>query len=361
MRYFVFCLILLLSGSISVKSQSWQWGQQFSGNGNVKPVDIARDANDNLYITGTYDTDALTVGTDQLNLLGSSDVFVSSFASDGAYRWSVRIAGTGNDEVKGIAIDEVGDLYVVGRFRDAALYFSAIDSLENYNNYDAYLAKYSNNGSLLYAKRVFWGTDVQQLKDVAIDKSKGLIVAVGVFKIELIYFDGTTDQTVAATGPKDSFIATFNYSGELQAIKIFNTTNKKTEFKDVSVCDAGGYYVGGDLRDRINFSGTEYLQGDAVNMDAMVIRVDNNLAYLWGRLGRGTGYDHVNSMASDKYSNVYLTGKTESNPTTFDSTATFAGSSIGGYGGSDIYLTKYNRDGILQWVRRKGNAGDDDA
>ena len=102
--FFILIFGISFTNSFEIVAQSWEWGTQFSGNGNVKPVDIARDADDNLYIAGTYDTDALTVGTDHLNLLGSSDVFISSFASDGAYRWSVRIAGTGNDEVKGIAM-----------------------------------------------------------------------------------------------------------------------------------------------------------------------------------------------------------------------------------------------------------------
>ena len=352
------CYVFL---SLSVQAQAWEWGQQFSGNGNIKPVDIAVDANDNIYIVGTYDTDDMTVGTDILINLGNSDVFVSSFSSTGAYRWSVQINGTGINDVKALNIDENGDLYVIGGFRGAAVHFSATDSLENYDYYDSYLAKYNSNGVLQYARRVFWGTNQERIQDVIVDMESNLIVVAGVFKEELIYFDGTINQTITAIGPKDQLIATFNYAGEIQDIVTYNTTTVNTTLKNISLCNAGGYFVGGDLRGRINFSGTEYLEGDTVNTDVMVFRVDNNLDYLWGRLGRGAGYDHVNSMASDKYSNVYITGKTESNPTTFDSTATLFGNPIVGYGASDIYLTKYNRDGVLQWARRKGDAGDDDA
>ena len=128
---FIVILFLQFTNSFVLTGQSWEWGAQFSGNGNVKPVDIARDASDNLFIAGTYDTDAMTAGSDQLDLAGSTDVFVSSFTATGSYRWSARIAGTGTDDVKAIAVDETGSVYVVGGFKDATVYFTPTDSLDN--------------------------------------------------------------------------------------------------------------------------------------------------------------------------------------------------------------------------------------
>ena len=354
---FVF-LVFLLPGY----GQDWQWGESISSDGNVEAVNIASDASQNVYIIGVVkDATGFTIGTDTYTIKGDKDAFICSFSPDGAYRWSRQIAGTGTDEVTALVVDQYDSIYVVGAFQNAAIYFTASDSLENFNHYDSYIAKYSTNGDLSYIKRAFWGTNQQRIQDIAVNEDIEEIAVVGTFKEQLIYYNGTTEVTIPVTGSKDLFVATFSYDSVFQDVVIYNTTAKQSTFKNIVNCIAGGYFIGGDLRGRINFTGSDYIEGDAVNMDALIFRVDDNLDYLWSRLGRGSGYDHVNEAVSDKFSNIYISGKTESSPTTFDSTATLPGSPLGAYGGSDMYTLKYNRSGILQWANRNGDSGNDNA
>ena len=295
MRYILLTFGILLFQVSLINGQDWQWGQQFESTGNVYPVDIGTDDQSNVYITGRFDSGDLTIGTDLLTLQGDWDIFLSSFATDGTYRWSISIAGTGRDDVGALAIDQNNNLYIVGSFRNDAIYFTPTDSLENSDNYDAFLAAYDSDGNFLYANRIFWGTDTEKLLAITINETQNKLAVAGNFKTELIYNDGASDVTIAAVGPKDQFVAEFDLSGNFQDISVFTVTKQQTTLTNISVCADGGYFVGGDLRERINFSGTEFLEGEAVNMDAMVFRLDENLNYLWGRLGRGNDFDHVNS------------------------------------------------------------------
>lgn len=361
MRYFLLtCGIILLQLSF-VNGQDWQWGQQLKSPGNVTPVDIVSDNLDNVYVGGKFDSGDLTVGTDLHINAGDWDVFLASFSSDGTYRWSVQLAGLGRDDVGAIAISQTGILYVVGSFKNNAIYFTPTDSLQNTDNYDAFLAAYNTDGNFLFAKSLFWGTSTEKLLGITVNESLNRLAVTGNFKTELIYNDGTADQTVPAVGPKDQFVAEFDLNGDYQNISVFTVTQKQTTLTNISVCIDGGYFIGGDLKGDIDFNGLGSLSGDAVNMDAMIFRVDENLNYLWGRLGKGTGFEHVNSSTSDVSSNTYLVGKVGSNPVVFDSTATLESVPVYGFGLFDMYVAKYNRTGTLQWIRRIGSSGEDNA
>jgi len=66
----------------------------------------------------------------------------------------------------------------------------------------------------------------------------------------------------------------------------------------------------------------------------------------------GTGSDIGRSIAYDVDGNKYVCGS-------FEGTAFFGSTSLVSSGGNDIFLTKYNNSGVIQWVRRAGKISDD--
>ncbi len=107
-------LWLLLS--FNLYSQDWQWSGHFSGDGDVKPVDIVVDGNDNTYVVGTFTGTTLTIGADSYTNAGDWDVFLASFDAYGNYRWSRQLAGIGRDAAGALDVDQDGNVYVVGSF-----------------------------------------------------------------------------------------------------------------------------------------------------------------------------------------------------------------------------------------------------
>ncbi len=363
MRTLILSFVLLFI-LIPVKNfgQEWEWGKSISSDGNVVTVDIETDASHNVYIVGIVkDATSFTIGTDTYTVKGLWDAFICSYTADGIYRWSKQIAGLGSDMINGIEIDQYDSIYIAGSYKNSALYFTSSDSLENSSKFDAFIAKYSTDGSLAYAKRAFKGDKDQRILNIKVNEAAEEIAVIGNFKTELTYLEGGSETTITpvVAGNTGLFVATFSYDSIFKDIATYDVTDSYSNLKSIAVCKAGGYFITGDLRGRINFTGTEFIEGEGINSEAMVFRVDDNLDYLWARLGRGTGYDHVNWAVSDIYSNIYITGKTESSPTTFDSTDVLAGAPLAAYGGSDMYIAKYNRSGVLQWARRNGDAGND--
>ena len=90
--------------------------------------------------------------------------------------------------------------------------------------------------------------------------------------------------------------------------------------------------------------------------DIFVAKYDSAGLLQWVRRAGGTGSDQGISIAVDG-SDIYLTGF-------FNGTATFGQgqtnqTTLNSAGIDDIFVTKYDSAGVLQWVRRAGGTGSD--
>jgi len=86
------------------------------GTNGEKGFGITLDASGNIYVTGqTFSTDFPTVNPVQATFRGTSDAFVAKLNPAGsALLFSTYLGGIHDDVVTGIAVDALGDIYVVG-------------------------------------------------------------------------------------------------------------------------------------------------------------------------------------------------------------------------------------------------------
>ncbi len=354
----------------------WKWATLFDTIGAINTesfhMDIAVDASDNVYLMGVFRDNDLVIGTETLTNQGKYDIFICSFDPVGSFRWARSIGSNQNDDIGGLIVDG-SNVYVGGSYKGAEIFFShsGATSLQPDNNYDSFLAHYLTDGTFQDAKRVFWGTQTQRLKDIELDKNNDYLLAIGLFKTHLVH-GSTLGDTVALTGVgiKDNFIAQFDISTGFSNITLndiinYGSDQDETTFKNINNSEIGptheGYYISGDLFGYITFTPTDTLKGtNTTASDAMVIKLDENLDYVWSRRGGSTGNDHVNSAISDDEGSIYLAGKYESN-VTFDSTALDQSAIKAGINAQYLYIAKYDRNGRLLWSDFTGGIGNDDA
>lgn len=375
MKKIILGLGFLAVNLFSLHSQTegtWNWGTLFDTIGNINTesfhMDIATDASDNVYIMGLFRDNNLQIGTETLTNLGNYDIFLCSFDASGNFRWARSIGSSGIDDIGGLIVNGT-DLYVGGAYRNTLFFSGSALSLPNDNHYDSFIARYSLDGTPGDAKRIFWGTDQQRLKDIELDEFNDYIITVGVFKNHLVHGTAAGD-TIPAMGAKDQFIARFDISSgfsnlAFQDARTYYSDQQETTIKNVTNSIIGsshtGYFVTGDLFGYLRFSGTDSVQGSAdASSDVLVFKVNSNLEKVWARRGGSFASDHVSSSASDDKGNIYIAGK-YSGDVTFDSTATRQSATIPGFGAQDLYITKYNREGRLLWKYYYGYAGNDDA
>lgn len=72
----------------------------------------------------------------------------------------------------------------------------------------------------------------------------------------------------------------------------------------------------------------------------------------WVETSGGTDFDEGKSVCADADGNIYLTG-------CFSGDINFDSLTLSAFGGKDIFISKYSRDGKLLWVNRAGSPGTD--
>ena len=225
---FIWIIVLIFTFS-NLMSQDWQWAKKIAGTGTISMVRMIIGSGNNNYFVGNYNGSQVSLGDSVFDPYGINDILIGSFSATGTFRWARRIGGTDDDVVSSIAIDNVNNVYVIGSYKSNPVYFSTQDSLENSNLFDTFLAKYDHDGNLLSYQRLFWGSKAQRMNDLIIDDDR--IVITGFFRDELIYFNGSENDTIPTKGisNKDLLIAIYYTAGTYQAHKIFTTNQARTQ------------------------------------------------------------------------------------------------------------------------------------
>ncbi|MEK6614496.1 MAG: SBBP repeat-containing protein [Bacteroidota bacterium] len=72
----------------------------------------------------------------------------------------------------------------------------------------------------------------------------------------------------------------------------------------------------------------------------------------WTKIAGGPSVDKVTGIATDLTGNIFVTGY-------FDSTIVFDSTRLVSAGGTDVFIAKYDADGILLWAKQVGGQNDD--
>ncbi|MCK9610270.1 MAG: SBBP repeat-containing protein [Candidatus Cloacimonas sp.] len=187
---------------------NWLWAKKAGGTSDDGGYSIAVNDNGNSYVTG-YFSESATFGTTTLTSSGDLDIFVAKLDSNGNWLWAKQAGGTGWDEGYSIAVDDNGNSYVTGYFRDIATFGTT--TLTSYGFSDIFVAKLDSNGNWLWAKQV-GGTSYDFGSGIVVD-ANGNSYVTGYFEESATF--GTT--TLTSSGYYDIFVAKL---GEVNSISL---------------------------------------------------------------------------------------------------------------------------------------------
>ncbi len=164
------------------------WAKSAEGSNHDFGVGITTDTADNVYLTGYFQSPTLTFGNITLTNAGEEDAFIAKYSSNGSVLWAKEAGGSGSDKGNGITTDATGNVYHTGIFSNTITFGNI--TLTSVGNYDIFIAKYDPNGNVIWAKNV-GGSSFDNSTDITIDVA-GNIYLTGYFISHILTFGNTT-------------------------------------------------------------------------------------------------------------------------------------------------------------------------
>ncbi|NBP74514.1 MAG: T9SS C-terminal target domain-containing protein [Crocinitomicaceae bacterium] len=278
-----------------------QWTQTFSGtagNDDV-PVDIESDANGNVFVSGY--TDAIPGAIVQNNgiLIGYSSAGLALFNK------SFSLSTTSNDIHSSMMIASNNDIVICGG--------SEVIPVKH-----ATFMRYSNTGSEIWNKKyVANGDNSNNSHSIVVDNQGNTYVA---------------GYSVEYGADRNHSLLKIDPNGNTLWLKTLNGTSSSgspDEAYGIAIDATGFIYVGG------------FLKNTGASYDIILAKYNDNGDTIWTRKYDYTlvgGSDKAFQLAIDGQGNVFLTGRSDSDPTVNSNT--------------DAITLKYNASGSLLWSNR---------
>ena len=257
----------------------------------------------NVFVTGSVDTDA--------SANENNDYVTLKYNTTGTLQWSQSYTGSSlsNDVSRAIVEDSSGNVIVTGY-------------TETIPQKDCVTLKYNSLGIVQWTKTLNGEGDNSDKPTSMISDSNGNIFVAG--------------SVVEYGNDKDFALQKMDSNGNTLWVKTINGTaaGSSDSAEDVIVDNTGTYiYVAG------------YTHNKGTATDFTIAKYNQLGTLIWvNNYDYASETDRALSIGLDTSGNVYVTGKSDSDPSNLITN-------------DDILTVKYNSDGIFQWATRYNGAG----
>jgi hypothetical protein len=271
-------------------------------------------------------------GTTMGSIAGSSgmgDGYVARYSTTGLLEWVRQFGSAVDDAAHSIAIDSQNNVYVAG-WTDGTLPGSPN---ANQGLSDAFLAKYSANGTLRWVRQLGspgddWATSL------AVDGNDEVLIAGGT--------EGLLPGVNVYAGGVDYFIARYDTNGS-RLMLIERGTPADDIAYGLAVGQAGNVYVAGETSGTLG-------SPNAGLQDQFVGKYNSSLSQLWIRQRGSTQFDSLYGIAVNANNQVFAVGATKGN---LDGNINL--------GGTDVVVLRFDANGAWVWTDQRGSPADDHA
>jgi hypothetical protein len=330
------CLIyLFISTSIPLLAQNTlDWVQLLGGNGADYVSKIVVDQQANVYGIGHF-RDSLN----QNQSFGNEDILIFKYNPNGQLIWTKQLGSIREDLGKDIAINDNGDLFITGHYRNTLYYDN--DSLVSLGNTDAFVAKLDLQGNFSWVKSI-GNTGFETGTSIACDPLGNSYVA-GTFEDSL----SINNQNLQTYGTLNNFIIQLNPAGNLGWKNSIGTPTFDN-LKDIQLDANGNVYVVGHFRAVL--SGTLGQLNSNGDQDALLLKLDTNGQLLWWKNQGGSFADYGFALKIQA-PYLYWTGA-------YKDSMLVNGLPLISAGEYDAFLIQADLQGNTNWIQEVGGLDD---
>ncbi|MFM2386613.1 MAG: hypothetical protein RL660_1370 [Bacteroidota bacterium] len=230
------------------------WVGQMGGSSNDVPMDIALDAQDNIYLAGqlSHTVDIDPSSTVQTLVASSFDGFVAKILPSGQLDWGHLIGSTGMEQSRAITVynDKV---YVCGSYNLTVDFDpgSGVQNRTSSGSLDFYILCLDNTGVYKWVY-TNGSASLDLIEDIARDNS-GNVFATGYFQNTIDFDAGTGVQNKTAVGVTDAYILKLDSTGIFNWVKTLGLANNTFAGFRIAADHAGNVLTCGQFEYTMDF------------------------------------------------------------------------------------------------------------
>jgi hypothetical protein len=265
---------------------------------------------------------------------------------------------TQTDRGNAICLDDYGNSYITGFFKDSADFDPGPDSLYLIATgvLDIFVASYDSNGQLRWAFNI-GGTGANEGYGITVDDSLNVYIS-GSFRNTVDFDPGPGVTNITSTHTADGFVAKYDqFANLLWAIGIGGTGNDQAY--DVDIDKFYNVYVTGDIYLSADFdpgAGDAILTANGIK-DVYLATYTSDGSYRWAISMGGSNTDTPKSLAVDSIGTSYIVGwfkdTADFNPDTL------LHADLISKGIYDLFVASYDSSGDYRWAFSLGGTSND--
>ncbi|HXD91728.1 MAG TPA: T9SS type A sorting domain-containing protein [Bacteroidia bacterium] len=353
--------LLALAFCLDTNAQTWDWAKSGNGIGNTtigtgdEGMAVCTDTIGNVFATGFFSSPTLTFGTYTISNAAFSvngfNVFIAKYNASGNVLWAKSAGGTVGD-VFGNSISTDG----TGNVFVTGYFSSPTITFSTYT-----LTNAGNNYNIFIAKydangNVLWaksagGANNDESNSVSTDATGNVFVTGTFYSPTITFGTYTLTNSAISAGGNNVFIAKYDASGNVLWAKRVGGTVSDVG-NSVSTDAFGNIFVTGGFSSPTIAFGTYTLTNASGNNNIFIAKYDANGNVLWAKNPTGTGGNIGYAVSTDMIGNVFLTGSFACPILTFG-TYTLTNAS----GSNNAFITKYDANGNVLWAKNPTGTG----
>jgi gliding motility-associated-like protein len=296
-------------------SGNYLWSKSIGGNGDDKILKLDVDQSGNIYTIGTFqnivDFDP-GINTLSISSSGNNDIFIAKYSTLGDLIWANKIGGIGDDQGISIKADNLNNAYICGKYSNVVDFDPGLNnnSLSSSGGYDAFLAKYSSNGSYIWSKSI--GNLLNEVgNDISITNSGEPIMCGN--------FEGTVDFNpdlgvfnMNSNGMEDAFLLKLNTNGNFVFAKKFGGSNSD-QCLQIEQDAFGNIITSGVFKSNCFFDSlaTNITINSSGDYDIYFSKFNQSGDFIFAKKIGNSGFDRIHDMITTPSSNIFIGGSFE--------------------------------------------------
>lgn len=193
------------------------WAKHLEGDGSERVLSMAVGLQGDIFLAGHFEgtVDFDPSGTTQHHsAMGGSDLFFARYDAGGQLLWVNSVGGFFFEEVRGMAVDRLNNVYITGRFGETLDFDPGpgVSELSHAGINDAFFSKYDASGALVWAQSIS-SEDNDMGDGIAVD-TFGRVCITGHFINTADFDPGPAVHALTATGDFDIYLAQYDAAGQ---------------------------------------------------------------------------------------------------------------------------------------------------